>query len=314
MASRPKSTLFEQSIARIHKLLEESNSKVTWDDRIPDPDNPTQNRQIDITIRNDDLITIVECRLHKGRQDVKWIEELIGRQQSLMADSIIAVSSSGFTKGALAKAQKFGIITRDLTELTEEEITRWGKESKLKVNYIKYIDPFFIFFHDGKGPLHENKELIDIVYELLEKTTKDIFDKGNAKAVDVGFGVDRLTVAGKNINYVKLKSGIEKLSKEIKTSAVLAYGLTGEEDLFKDAVIEEISELVRVEHAGESNIIVLDSSKITMDKNTIYHSIGLKFQASKDRLMRMVEIGQFVPNVEINAKILFVEKTIKNNT
>jgi hypothetical protein len=134
MATRPKSTLFEQSIARIHDLLEETNSKVTWNDKIPDPDNPTQNRQIDISITNNGLLTLVECRLHKEKQDVKWIEELMGRRQSLNADSLIAVSASGFTKGALAKAKRYGIITRDLTALTQEEITRWGKESKLQIN------------------------------------------------------------------------------------------------------------------------------------------------------------------------------------
>lgn len=309
MPFRPNSTLFEQSITRIHKLLEETNSKVTWNDKIPDPDNPTQNRQIDISIINNDLLTLVECRLHKSKQDVKWIEELIGRRQSLNADSIIAVSSSGFTKGALAKAKKYGIITRDLTELTKEEITRWGKESKLQVNYVKFIEPKFIFFHDDKSPLHKNKELIDIIYELLEKTTKYIYDKGDAKGIDIGFRAEHLTIDGKNVNYVKIKSGIEKIIKEIKTSSVLAYGLSGEENLFKDAVIEEIEDLVNIEHVGDKNIIVLDSSKITMDANTIYHSVELKLQAPLDRKLRMVEIGQFVPKVEIKADIHFVEKT-----
>ena len=45
----------------------------------------------------------------KKKQDVKWIEELIGRKQSLRADSVIAVSSAGFTDGAILKAKAFGI-------------------------------------------------------------------------------------------------------------------------------------------------------------------------------------------------------------
>jgi hypothetical protein len=41
---------FERQIERIHRLLETETSQVTWNDRIPDPDNPNQLRQIDIKI------------------------------------------------------------------------------------------------------------------------------------------------------------------------------------------------------------------------------------------------------------------------
>ena len=94
------SILFERQIERIHQLLEEDPSRVTWNDHIVDPDNPNQLRQIDITIERAGKKVHVECRVHKEPQDVKWIEELIGRRLSLHADEIIAVSSSGFTDGA----------------------------------------------------------------------------------------------------------------------------------------------------------------------------------------------------------------------
>src|SRR5437764_13291010 len=99
----PPSEQFERRIERIHRLLEQE-AVVTWNDRIPDPDNPNQPRQIDITIRPDGKLGMVECRLHKSRQDVKWIEEIIGRRASLRANAAIAVSASGFTDGARAKA------------------------------------------------------------------------------------------------------------------------------------------------------------------------------------------------------------------
>jgi hypothetical protein len=44
---------FEKIIYRIHMLIEQPGSKVTWNDKIPDPDNPDQARQIDITIKRD---------------------------------------------------------------------------------------------------------------------------------------------------------------------------------------------------------------------------------------------------------------------
>ena len=104
------------------------DAEVTWDERIPDPDNPSQPRQIDITIKRDGKLTIVECRIHKSRQNVKWIEELIGRRASLNADSIIAVSSSGFTSGAIIKSKRFGIILRELAELSNFEVSNWDDQ------------------------------------------------------------------------------------------------------------------------------------------------------------------------------------------
>ena len=119
MSKEPKE--FEQRIRRLHELIEGSGAEVTWDDRLPDPDNPSQPRHIDVTIRRDGFLTLMECRLHKERQDVKWIEELMGRRISLQAANVIPVSSSGFTGGAIKKAAAYGVALRDLRDLTPEE-------------------------------------------------------------------------------------------------------------------------------------------------------------------------------------------------
>jgi hypothetical protein len=120
----------EQKIERIHRLLEVEGSTVTWNDHIPDPDNPDQMRQIDVTVRRDDFLTMIECRLRAKPQDVQWIEELIGRRISLKADAAIAVSASGFTKTAREKAAKYGIHLRDFATLTPEEIQNWGPSAR----------------------------------------------------------------------------------------------------------------------------------------------------------------------------------------
>lgn len=133
-----ESVEFERLIERIQRLVEQPGSEVTWNDRIPDPDNPVQLRQIDISIRRDDSLTLVECRLHSAPQDVKWVEELIGRKQSLQADAIMAVSSSGFTKGALAKAKAFDITLRDMHTLTEEEISLWGHRTRAWLEFVEF--------------------------------------------------------------------------------------------------------------------------------------------------------------------------------
>jgi hypothetical protein len=64
--SGPKpSDLFEQWIHRIHDLIEGFDAEVTWDDRIIDPDQPSLRRQIDVTVRRDGRLTIIECRLYR---------------------------------------------------------------------------------------------------------------------------------------------------------------------------------------------------------------------------------------------------------
>jgi hypothetical protein len=131
---------FEQEIHRLHELVDGCGARVTWNDRIPDPDNPRQPRQIDITVRRKNHLAIIECRLHKKPQGVKWIEELVGRRMSLEADSAIAVSASGFTRGAVSKARRFGIILRDLQALTPIEVQNWGCQIALTVYYYQFLN------------------------------------------------------------------------------------------------------------------------------------------------------------------------------
>jgi hypothetical protein len=58
-----ESDAFEQRIHRIHELIDGTDAEVTWNDRIPDPDNPKRSRQIDITIKRGATLTLVECRI-----------------------------------------------------------------------------------------------------------------------------------------------------------------------------------------------------------------------------------------------------------
>jgi hypothetical protein len=135
-----ESDAFEQRIHRIHELIDGTDAGVTWNDRIPDPDNPKRSRQIDVTIRRRDSLTLVECRIHGEPQHVTWIEELIGRKASLKATSVIGVSASGFTEGAVLKAKAHGIFLRDLEQLTTEEVKRWGAIVALTFYYYEFSD------------------------------------------------------------------------------------------------------------------------------------------------------------------------------
>lgn len=125
----------EQLVERIHTLLE-PDARVTWNARVRDPDTH-QLRQIDVLIDRGAHQTHVECRDYQERQDVMWIEELIGRRESLRVNSLIAVSRSGFTKPAIAKAEAKGIFLRQFNDLSEQEIRDWGKLTRVIIDYVK---------------------------------------------------------------------------------------------------------------------------------------------------------------------------------
>ena len=121
-----ESDAFEQLNARIASLVRGGAATVEWNAKIPDPDSPMDQRQIDVLIRTSAGCTVsVECRHRSASQSVMWIEELVGRKQSLGLDGMIAVSLSGFSRLAQKKANRFGIILYDFEGITDEEIASW---------------------------------------------------------------------------------------------------------------------------------------------------------------------------------------------
>ncbi|MEJ0032968.1 MAG: restriction endonuclease [Bacteroidota bacterium] len=131
---------FENLITSIVTLLKASNQEVISNYKMKDPDNPTQDRQVDIAIKNASFITHVECRLHDKPQDVKWVEELMGRKLSLNAHSMIGVSASGFTSGAIKKAKAHNIELREMVNLEHDDITSWGKVRQFEAHYFNSPD------------------------------------------------------------------------------------------------------------------------------------------------------------------------------
>ena len=108
---------FERRVERLYEVLENEECLITWNKKLRDPHTSIE-RQIDIEIkRPDGKVCHVECRNRKAKQDVMWVEELIGRRQSLGVSEIMGVSASGFTKGAYQKAAACGIQLWQLNHL-----------------------------------------------------------------------------------------------------------------------------------------------------------------------------------------------------
>ncbi|WP_414582359.1 restriction endonuclease [Scytonema sp. PCC 10023] len=280
------STEFEQQIKRIHDLIEQPGSVVTWNDHLPDPDNPDQLRQIDISIKRDGKLTLVECRIHKKKQDVKWIEELIGRKVSLRADALIAVSASGFTKLAIRKAEAHSIFLRDLLTLTDEEIRQWGNKAKIWANYLKFENPKIIcVFHNlpkDRSNLQSafielltKKDLIYLIFDKVSKQIDSITIPYNGALLQSQLDITGLNLAGHSVSKIKFSSEILLITKEILAPYVLVYGSPNIPSDKREIKLEKV-DLGKSQITQTSNkaSIVLDISNIeTLPKSHFLHLI-----------------------------------------
>ncbi len=224
---------FERQIERIHRLLEAEESEVTWDDHIPDPDSPNRLRQIDVTIRRDGSLTLVECRLHKEPQDVTWIEELIGRRISLRADAVIAVSDSGFTKTAREKGSHHGVILRDFATLSSEEVQSWGKKWKLTVNYCEFFGVTVLLEIDTPRPSvppsftgPDRTPVNPMVWRLLlqdimRKLHNDRWDGSLCTANANVFG--RFLVDGRLPASIEFRANVRRVKEDVDLASIVAY-------------------------------------------------------------------------------------------
>lgn len=73
------------------------------------------------------LTCLIECRDRpsEGPAPGSWIEQLIGRRSRFRFDKVMAVSSTGFSAGAIEAATEAGIQLRRLDRLTAEAVAHW---------------------------------------------------------------------------------------------------------------------------------------------------------------------------------------------
>jgi len=224
---------FERQIERIHQLLEAEGTEITWNDHIPDPDNPSQPRQLDVAIRRDGLLTVVECRLHKVPQDVTWIEELIGRRISLGADAIIAVSASGFTTTARAKAERYGVILRDVASLSRQEIQNWGRRWKLTISYCEFSKVTCTVKVQTASPCAtptitgaDGMPIKPLVWRLVLQEIMRHLDQGGwhgLLSTTVMSVTIPLLIDGKPPVAIEMKADVRRMSDDVSVASVITY-------------------------------------------------------------------------------------------
>lgn len=275
-----RSEAFEQQIQRIHELLEGADARITWNDHFPDPDNPAQMRQSDVTIRRGDHLTLVECRDHEHPQDVQWIEELIGRRQSLGAHAVVAVSSSGFTKGAVAKALKHAVALRDVSQLTDADVKLWGRSVSLTLYYYQYAAPTLVLgFSESAAPsldveairseLSSSGRLQALFSAVAEVLTGQLEPReeheGRTVRFDVNVDPDGFSLCGQPVRMVRFHGTAGLLRQDAKVPVVVGYGEPGPDNRSHLAVVEQfdVGE-TSIVHDGNRIALLVDISTVQM--------------------------------------------------
>lgn len=311
------STEFEIFISKIHKLLERDSAQVTWNESIPDPDNPSQSRQIDIAIRKDGLFNIVECRLHQKKQDVKWIEELIGRKYSLGASSITAVSSSGFTVGAIKKAQKYGVILSELKDVSDEFIASWTRGMEIILSFVRYESFKINFIVDSdqlttldvtrfKNALLNHKSLLDMI-----KPGSDPFGDLNKNAglpfsFECRSQIKNLFIDNILIDYFDTKGILHLETMGLTVPTHLAYVEPNEVVTSKSVIIQkyDLGNTSVIQHQGNVSL-QLDLSKLQLPAYCQFCSVEMRASKNVDdvyclRSFEMPIVDMYIDTIDVS--------------
>ena len=287
---RPKpSQHFERRIERIHRLLEGGNAEVTWNDRIPDPDNPVQLRQIDVSIRRDGRLTIVECRLRKEPEDVTWIEELIGRRESLHAHAVIAVSASGFTEGAIRKANAKGVILRTLESLSEDEIKNWGRTTLVATSTYEFVECAFEL-HVSEPPTGEPQlsssnggdvNLVDFLGMVMDRLEREGPCVGPFEvAVEIE---DGLIVSEVRPSRAVFLAKVFARKRELELASVVAYSAVGEATPASYAIIRQFDiDTIEIVDSSRELAGVVDLSAAGLRPNEYVRAATFDFGVVRD--------------------------------
>lgn len=118
----------ERFVAFLEKVLGSDNVKIKSPDYLMGKLSESQ-REVDVSIRgkigSSEIFVIAECRDRKDTEDVRWIEQIATKRNEVGADKAIAVSSFGFTDGAIKMAKKLGIRLMILDEVDPQELRDW---------------------------------------------------------------------------------------------------------------------------------------------------------------------------------------------
>lgn len=197
---------FEEVVARIEHLLAPQGAVVKSPDRIPDKVTGRM-REVDGSIRftvgSSPILITIECRDRSNESDDTWIEQLKTKREKIGAQQTIAVHSKGLTRSAILSAKQYGIEVRQLSDITDEVIGQWAKNTQITLFVANYITlRVNVHYDTGKT----DPELA-VSAKFLEEFNKNTFD------APLLFGDKTLTlrqlIADARANGVDIEEGLQ---------------------------------------------------------------------------------------------------------
>jgi len=124
----------EKLVATLEGILSRKDVEIKSPDYIVGV-NSGSRREIDVSLRtkvgSHEVLITLECRDRQKTDDVTWIEQLATKRADILASKTVAISSSGFSKGARRTAARLGIELRSVESITTESIADWIRMSTL---------------------------------------------------------------------------------------------------------------------------------------------------------------------------------------
>jgi hypothetical protein len=167
-----RSNAFQRLIKYIHEQIEPAGGTVTESACLLEKNIPSPiEREVDVLIEREvnskKVLIAVECRDRSSKDDIQWIDELIGKYLNLPVNRVIAVSNSGFTNGAVKKAYANDIELRTLDEALS---TVWSEEfTKLGIAYSSRSFNVEKVILDFSPPVHKKITPTDVIWYRGEK-------------------------------------------------------------------------------------------------------------------------------------------------
>jgi hypothetical protein len=192
----------EQIVKDIENILLPQGFSVSTREKIYE--DGVQIAEFDILIKGvlgtSPITWLIECRDRpsEGHQPVSWIEQLIGRRTVHKFDKITAVSTTGFTKGAIHCAKKNSIDLHSIDQLSSEDIVDWWKASVMVFEQL-------------------NSVLVGIEIVLDSSDDKNILERVNSDLNNRNYDtkVLALTATGEKQSFLEAWTEAIKQKKEL---------------------------------------------------------------------------------------------------
>lgn len=281
-----RTNVFQELVLLIERQLDSIGATVSESALVPDTLDGNL-REVDILIKLPygarELVIGIECRDHRRKADIQWIEQVRSKFDTLPIDKRVVVSKRGFTKNALVRAQEWNIEAISLEKAVKVDwaaalMSRsYWELLRFRFRFIKVrvallppegiaghmpVDPF-LFSHHG---IQETADELGQRFIEQKEIHKDLMDKYGDEhdwmVVSLRFDfpegacsvLDELDV-GWPVNWVEF----DVLYKAAKTPNELQYSMYG------DAVVGTAEGILD----GEDFAIVMSQTEGSSPRGTI---------------------------------------------